>query len=267
MSDVRAPNYELAETDYMSGMKYKDIAEKYNVTLNTVKSWKQRYDWSKDKKKGVHTNDKKVCTQKVGAPKGNKNAVGNDGGAPLRNDNAVKHGLFEKYLPQETLDIVYNMSLNPLDILWDQIQIAYAAIVRSQSIMHVRDKDDLTKELKRQKESSGETSDSWEKEYELQFAWDKQANFLKAQARAQGELRSMIKQYDELLHNNWEKASEEQKLRISKLRYEVSQLSGGNDGNTGIKDFLKAVKPTEEDIKAMFADEEVNDNAEETEKE
>ena len=51
-------NYELAEIDYKSGMKYKDIAEKYNVSLNTVKSWKTRY-WGK-------VADKKVCTQKKG---------------------------------------------------------------------------------------------------------------------------------------------------------------------------------------------------------
>ncbi|MBU5227840.1 terminase small subunit [Clostridium senegalense] len=60
MADIRGPDIkELAEKDYMSGMKYKDIAEKYNVSLNTVKSWKQRYKWSRE---GVHTNEK-VCTQ------------------------------------------------------------------------------------------------------------------------------------------------------------------------------------------------------------
>ena len=45
--------YELAEQDYMNGMKYKDIADKYGVSLNTVKSWKKRYNW-----------DRKGCTQK-----------------------------------------------------------------------------------------------------------------------------------------------------------------------------------------------------------
>ena len=45
--------YELAYEDYLSGMKYKDIAAKYDVTINTVKSWKSRY-WK----------DKKGCTQK-----------------------------------------------------------------------------------------------------------------------------------------------------------------------------------------------------------
>ncbi|WP_455796434.1 RNA polymerase sigma factor [Clostridium butyricum] len=40
-------NYELAEEDYINGMKYKEIAEKYNVSINTVKSWKTRYKWCK----------------------------------------------------------------------------------------------------------------------------------------------------------------------------------------------------------------------------
>ena len=50
---------EQAEKDYMAGMKYKDIADKYGTTINTVKSWKKRYAWSRD---GAHKNEK-VCTQ------------------------------------------------------------------------------------------------------------------------------------------------------------------------------------------------------------
>lgn len=60
---IRTPNYDLAYIDYCKGMKYKEIAEKYGVTINTVKSWKTRYKWSKDGKKSVHTKSKKVCTQ------------------------------------------------------------------------------------------------------------------------------------------------------------------------------------------------------------
>ena len=59
--------YEKAEQDYMAGMKYKDIAEKYGTTINTVKSWKNRYAWSRGE--GAHK-EEKVCTQKSkGAPK------------------------------------------------------------------------------------------------------------------------------------------------------------------------------------------------------
>lgn len=51
-------NYQLAEKDYKAGMKYKEIAQKYGVTLNTVKSWKTRY-WNDEKKKKVCTPNKK----------------------------------------------------------------------------------------------------------------------------------------------------------------------------------------------------------------
>lgn len=67
-------NYILAESDYVAGMKYKDIAAKYGVSINTVKSWKKRYAWSRDKKTGCI---KKGCTQnKKGAHK--KEAVAED---------------------------------------------------------------------------------------------------------------------------------------------------------------------------------------------
>ena len=52
--------YEEAEQDYLSGLKYKDIADKYGVSISTVKSWKSRY-WKSD---NVAIKDKKVA-QKV----------------------------------------------------------------------------------------------------------------------------------------------------------------------------------------------------------
>ena len=57
---------ESAEKDYMSGMKYKDIADKYGVSINTVKSWKKRYNWEREK--GC-TQNKKGCTQKMSEKK------------------------------------------------------------------------------------------------------------------------------------------------------------------------------------------------------
>ncbi|WP_280639305.1 terminase small subunit [Clostridium botulinum] len=61
MENIRGPDIkEQAERDYISGMKYKDIASKYDVSINTVKSWKQRYKWNR---KSMHTKNK-VCTQK-----------------------------------------------------------------------------------------------------------------------------------------------------------------------------------------------------------
>lgn len=51
--------HELAEADYIAGMKYKDIAEKYGVTINTVKSWKTRYKWTRKKKAHKNTRTRK----------------------------------------------------------------------------------------------------------------------------------------------------------------------------------------------------------------
>lgn len=58
--------YEIAVKDYLAGMKYKDIAVKYGVSLSTVKSWSQRYKW-KDKRntKGMRTKSKSTQTKKV----------------------------------------------------------------------------------------------------------------------------------------------------------------------------------------------------------
>lgn len=57
--------HDKAEQDYKAGMKYRDLAEKYDVTINTIKSWKQRYDWQR---KGAHTEEKRVHTNIKGAP-------------------------------------------------------------------------------------------------------------------------------------------------------------------------------------------------------
>lgn len=63
-----------AKKDYLAGMKYKDIAEKYDVSINTVKSWKQRNNWQRGPtQKGVHTKNKK------GAPKIVESLSANDG--------------------------------------------------------------------------------------------------------------------------------------------------------------------------------------------
>lgn len=185
--EVKATNAELAYQDYLKGMKYKEIAEKYGVTINTVKSWKTRYKWSKDGKKSVHTKTGKVCIQK--AKLGNQNAAGH--GAPEGNKNAEKYGFFSKYLPDETREIFSAIEeADPLDLLWHQIQLAYAAIIRAQKIAYVKDQEDKTEE----KTGSFDNGDT----YMVQQAWDKQNEFLKAQARAQGEFRALVKQYKEL---------------------------------------------------------------------
>lgn len=190
---------------YKKGQKLIEIANRLGVPEGTVRSWKNRYKWDCN----VAKEKRNVAKTKRGGQPGNRNATG-----PPGNKNAEKHGFFSKYLPEETFSIIQDIEKkNPLDILWENIQIAYAAIVRAQQIMYVKDHEDKTIEKIEEKEGNV-IGEKWE----VQQAWDKQATFLKAQARAQGELRSLIKQYDELLHSNYELATEEQKARIGVLK-------------------------------------------------
>lgn len=250
MTDIRGPDIkDQAKQDYLAGVKYKELAEKYDVSVNTIKSWVKRYNWSKEKK------EKCVHKKKKGAPLNNKNAVGH--GAPAKNKNAEKHGFFSKYLPDETLELIEEIKeKDKLDILWENITIQYAAIIRAQKIMYVKDKEEMIKEIKKEKNSISDTGESHEEEWEFQFAWDRQATFLNAQSRAMSELRSLIKQYDEMLNANWDLATEEQKTRIEKLKVDINNSKGENDGNNkdGINEFIKATTMSEEEVKELFKD-------------
>src|SRR5699024_1741634 len=132
----------------------------------------------------------------------------------------------------ETREIFSAISeADPLDLLWHQIQIAYAAIIRAQKIAYVKDQQDKT--IEKVEEKNGNV---FGERWEVQQAWDKQNEFLKAQARAQSELRSLIKQYDEMLHKNWEMASEEQRTRIDVMKARSNTQQDEDDGVTIIND-------------------------------
>ena len=115
--------------DYKKGMKYKEIAEKYGVSLSAVKSWASRY-WKKDscnqKAKKLQPDKGKVATR--GAPRNNRNAAGNKGGAaPERNKNALKTGEFEALffdtLEPEEKQLISSMPDSKEQLLLYEIQL------------------------------------------------------------------------------------------------------------------------------------------------
>lgn len=185
---------------YEKGSTFKAILEQYKIPAKTVRQWASKYKWEREKgsKKSTET----------------KQLIINKGGAPEKNTNAIKHGLFSKYLPAETLELVGNIEMmSPLDILWENICLKYAAIIRSQQIMYVKDNNDVTKRI---------TVDGSETTvYQYKEAYEKQASFLMAQSRAMGTLMNLIKQYEEMC--NGKLATEEQRLRIEKLKKEIAK--------------------------------------------
>lgn len=223
-----------------------EIAAKLEVSSGTVRGWKSKDRWD-DQNVGTLQSTERNAPKNTerskrkpgaGAPPGNRNALGNRGGpgGPPGNSKAVKHGFFQKHLPPETLELIGEIETrSPIDILWDNITIQYAAIIRAQQIMFVQDRDDMTKVLKRDKQSDTMSDQEWE----LQHAWDKQATFLSAQSRAMSTLQGMIAKYEDLCRQG--AADEEQQLRIEKLKAEVTKIKG-DDGPTQDDGFVDALR-------------------------
>ena len=221
-------NYEAAEKDYKKFLPYKDIAEKYGVSIETVKSWRKRYGWKRAK-------TKPKPKKKIGAPFGNKNAMGNSGGPPVGSQNALKHGLFAKYLPLDMIGVIEDIeTITPIEILWGNICIKYAAIIRAQKIMFI-ESENADKQIESVTQTV-EESDQFgntkriEKHVDTITADIRMEKFLKAQSRAMDTLARLIKQYDDLCKS--ELATEEQKARIAKLKNEVATIKQHEDNKT-----------------------------------
>jgi len=199
------------------------IAEALEVKPELIRKWKNYYKW------------KNEPDPRPGAPKGNKNAKGNKGGkgAPIGNDRAVTSGLFRKILPddEETREIFdATEEMSPLDMLWYKIRVAWTNFMRSQKIQYVKDKDDVTKVLK--KHSPGEWGDGVEWEY--QHAHDKQGAALTQQAAAMTAFTRALKQYGEMLRElPPEDVKKEQRQRFELLKAQVEKTK--NEAKTAGK--------------------------------
>lgn len=209
----------LAKKDYLKGMQRKDIAKKYKVKPTTIDNWKKRY-WN------IPKDFVQPKRKKMGAPKGNKYA-----GDQKRNQKAVTIGVFSKWLPKEILDLCGVIPKDATELLWMNIQLQFGAIMRSQKIMYVEDKNDMTKEAS--SESLEGTS------YDIQYAWDKQARFLDAQSRAMKTLESMIKNYRDLVKGTMD---EEQELKLKLLQAQIDNLKKEEKKDEAVDDgFLEAL--------------------------
>lgn len=222
----RSPNRDKAFEIWLASGKtilLKDIASQLGVGESQIRKWKNQDQWEKVTLPKAKSN----VTKKVGAPKGNKNAVGH--GAPLENKNAEKHGFFSKWLPPETLEIVQDIrERSPVELLWDQIELQYAAIIRAQKLMFVKDQQDKTKELI----SESAMGEAWD----VQQAWDKHANFLSAQSRAMTTLNGLIKQYEDMLQreDEAEDIKAERQARIAKIQAETARITENDDDDDGV---------------------------------
>lgn len=227
MGRARDPNRDKAfeiYSEHNGNIELIEIAERLGVSAGTVRGWKSKDKWEPKIKGTFQKKNKERSKKPRGAPKGSKNALGH--GAPKGNTNAIKHGLFSRYLPQEVYEIAQELSeKQPIDILWENITLTYANLLHAQRILYVQDVDDTTSVLIATTAKGGAS-------YEIHTSWDKQGKALAAIARAQAELRGMIKTYDELTRSPL--VTEEQRLRIDNLK---AQLGSNDEDDTVITGF------------------------------
>lgn len=222
MGRPRSPNRDKAYEIYESNrgkISLNEIADILNEKPSNIYSWKNKDNWDR-KLKG-----------NVGAPKGNLNGLKNGMYCDL--EKRLPSEFIKKWFPiglKKAYEDSVNMGISKLDKLGHSIDMLWARILVSQKITQVKSKNDMTKELKREKNQFGKNP-SIEKEYEIQFAWDKENSSLDTYSKAMERLTNMIDKYEKLLHANWDLATEEQKLRIDKIK---ADLSKGNKSDEPI---------------------------------
>lgn len=257
-SPARDKAFEIYK-EHNGNITNRKIAEMLDVSEKTVGGWKSKDNWDKklvkelEESNGVlQTNERSTPNDKPTKRKGNRNPVINEKDV-FQNGNSVakKHGLFSRYMPAETLAIIEEFGQkSPKDLLWNQIQIQYAAIIRAQKIMYVKDDSDHLKLKIRETAMSNE--------YQISSAGDRYATFLTAQSRAISELRTSINHYNKIADEDDERRLklEAMQLDVDRKKEELKILKDEDeDGNeTVIKSFLVATTPSAEDMAKLFGD-------------
>lgn len=195
-----------------------EIATELNKSSSTIRKWKSLDSWEDELKGSAPLN-------KRSAPlKNNQNAVENKGGAPPKNQNAMSHGLFSKWLPDETKELLNAMQEQEAsDMIWTSIEIQYAAIIRSQKIMYVGYNDSHLDESSGWPSSSEGSSET----KKVAYAYEQQASFLQAQSRAMGTLSSLIKQFVAIADEQ-----DERKIKLELMQAQVMKLKSETKATT-----------------------------------
>ena len=140
-TDKRSEERKQAERLYLESkgnIKLVEIAEKLGLPDNKVRKWKSLDNWEgklnptkaeKRKKKPVERSTKEKGSvppkNKVGAPKGNKNAKGHKN--PVPPPDTTKHGgysaVYWDVLDEEELGLIEEIPKNEEDLLIEQIQL------------------------------------------------------------------------------------------------------------------------------------------------
>lgn len=212
------------------------IAEQLGINEKKVAVWKQRDKWNvvQQSENNVVQQKKKPAKQARSPSKTRQKQQKRSGNPrpshkfPNHNSFQTKHSLYRKFLHAEQLEIMEaTQDMEIPDYRWFHIQLTFSSIVRMQKFMAV---DSAYVHLKEESGSSwGDGSGS--ESFKVSFAYEQYESYIKAQTRAMGEFRSLVKQFDEQNHINDERRLklEQMSVAIDKTKAEVEKLSGNTD--------------------------------------
>lgn len=135
-------------------IKNREIAEQLDLSEKTIGSWKSKDKWNQKMNGVLQSNERSTpkkdrsTPNKKGAPKGNRNAVGNRGNSraspPERNKNALKTGeyetIFEDFLSDEEKEIYTSLSDDPFFVLSEEIKLL--KIRQRRMMQRIKDAED-----------------------------------------------------------------------------------------------------------------------------
>lgn len=145
----------------------KEIAQRLGITPRTVSNWSKEGDW--DSMLNVLTNDDtdKPCDLKASSVIG--------------------------LLPKQTAHIMSVIDgSSAVDILWQNILLQYAAIIRAQQLMFV-DNDEILSLEKRHINDGASYANEWENI----TPWARYKDFLESQSKAMNVLCNMLNKFED----------------------------------------------------------------------
>lgn len=279
MARERSPERDKAKQMWLESsgtMKLKDIAAALSIGETQVRKWKSQDKWAAELNSNV-TNETKGNVTKRGAPKGNKNAVGNRGGAPPGNQNAkgnrggkggpagnkkaVTTGEYESIwmdaLEEDEQELVDQIVTDPVQQADEAIRLL---TIRERRMLQRIGKlmEGLTEKQRRvlqelkgikdvmtvHDEASGKTKTVPFTRHELVISQIEETEYrvIEDILRIEEALTRVQAQKLKAIELKNRLQDEERQVRIEKLRFELQMLRGGEVDDTKDDGFIDALR-------------------------
>ncbi len=174
----------------------KEIAEHLGVSVRTVFNWSKRDSWD---------NMLELLSERGTSKQGELT------GSPVL-----------ELLPKQTAQIMSVIEQSSaVEILWQNILLQYAAIIRAQQLMYVEGENILSIEKRHIEENENSAS-----EWENITPWDRYKAFLETQSKAMNVLTNMLNRFEDYKRKGL--VNEELSAKIDIIRHKANELTMEN---------------------------------------